>query len=698
MQRNIIKAIAPILAEIEETEKLYRAAVDIVDIKGLEHLLIDIYRTEKESELLYRIVINEKEYQNYSTRTDTWDAKKIQPGIAVGYVETLDEKRIFFSKKDSKKIKGFNIGKKQTYRCSDTAFYTIREYQDYIDYNRAYIRDENKKQQLQERIENTPELPDEFMNWLEKDLFGNIHYMYYKRTGNKAKIKCSACGLEYTIRTRATTGGYEEQLGTWGEVPKHNNRGKCNNCGIYGVYKAEGKQDNTSNRINVYVNQRYTQGDRKGIVTRYFNCIKQTHRCADSEGLRVYEIERAYFIEGEKRIQIDYQKHSSWDGRDFWDYKNLSGMVNIIREKGVLYKGNTKELKGTEFEYTGIDTYQFKNKEIDVINYYSAYRAIPDLELVVKTGMYELADRIVETRGSLDIDINKKHTWDRFKIKKEDMKYLAKKQGEYTVLKMLKFECKNNIRLTDEQRELFCKLNSNLENLSRILPYVTTAQFLNRIQKYSGIDIAGKPDKFLCGRGLEQINNTANKYLDYLIMRLDLGYNLHNTVFQYPKNLDEEHNKMALQQNELKNRKRIMEMQEKYPQIEKQYKKLLKKYKYEEENLIIRPTMNAGEIILEGRSLHHCVGGEHFIKNHNAGRNLILFMRKKNQPDIPYVTIELDTTTKNIVQWYGANNKKPDEKHLNKLLNHYLERIAGEKPEAIVKAAGEENGRNKNRL
>lgn len=129
-------------------------------------------------------------------------------------------------------------------------------------------------------------------------------------------------------------------------------------------------------------------------------------------------------------------------------------------------------------------------------------------------------------------------------------------------------------------------------------------------------------------------------------------------------------------------------MEEKFPAIEKNYKKYWKKYRYEKENLIIRPAKNAGEIIREGKTLHHCVGNESYIKNHNDGRSLILFLRKKEQPECPYVTIELNTESGKIQQWYGANDRKPEEKYLTAVLKQYENHLAGKQTEVPAEAAG----------
>ncbi len=684
MKKEKIKKVAPVPAGEEPTDFSYRAAASIVEIDNKKHLIIDIYRTRQPEELLIRIAINKNEYQNYHPGNNTWDRKKLDTWYITGQVESINSKSLFFSKKDTEKIKKYT--KEATEYCEERTWYLIWNYQEWTDRKQKERRRIKKEQELNTRILETPELPEELESWVRKKL---SNYLFYKRRGNRADIQCSACGSCYTIRTRETTGSLEEAMAeSWGRVPKHNQYGNCKFCGSTGIFKAEGKQPYIRDVRNIYLAQKYTEGGRSGIVVRYVNCYQTAYK--DHETLELVELERAYFIKGARQVQIDYQKHSSWDGRDFWDYKNLEGLNNITREKG-LYYDSRKELAGTEFEYTGIEEYLQKRGKVDLIDFFMGYRRIPELEMVVKMKLWELAERIINTRGNPgdELDLEAETPWEKLKIRKTDLPYLIKEEGNMKMLEILQLEKEYNFKLSNGQREVLRMTGFQKYKMRRILPYMSMTKFLNRTQKYAKTDMEAMIQKKTVYIAAERnLAAVAGRYTDYLIMRLDLGYDLYNTVFQYPRNLTEEHQKMVLEQNEKENQKRIREMEEKFPAIEKNYKKYWKKYRYEKENLIIRPAKNAGEIIREGKTLHHCVGNESYIKNHNDGRSLILFLRKKEQPECPYVTIELNTESGKIQQWYGANDRKPEEKYLTAVLKQYENHLAGKQTEVPAEAAG----------
>lgn len=78
----------------------------------------------------------------------------------------------------------------------------------------------------------------------------------------------------------------------------------------------------------------------------------------------------------------------------------------------------------------------------------------------------------------------------------------------------------------------------------------------------------------------------------------------------------------------------------------------------------------ANDLIEEGKSLKHCVGGSSYINQHADGRTTIVFARKADEPDKPYHTLEYRDSR--LIQVSGWDNKKPDEQ-LRKVVNQWLQ-------------------------
>ena len=109
--------------------------------------------------------------------------------------------------------------------------------------------------------------------------------------------------------------------------------------------------------------------------------------------------------------------------------------------------------------------------------------------------------------------------------------------------------------------------------------------------------------------------------------------------------------------------------------IRKGYRRLRRKFCYEDQEFMIRPAKDAGEIVMEGRILHHCVGGDTYLARHDRGQSTILFLRRREEPDIPYITVEIGTDSLRIAQWYGAHDRKPDEERMQRWLDDYVTRL-----------------------
>ena len=77
------------------------------------------------------------------------------------------------------------------------------------------------------------------------------------------------------------------------------------------------------------------------------------------------------------------------------------------------------------------------------------------------------------------------------------------------------------------------------------------------------------------------------------------------------------------------------------------------KYEFELDGLRIIFPLTAKAIKREGKALDHCVGG--YAERHIRGVLTILFLRKSDQPGVPYVTIEMSGNQ--IQQIHGYHNE-----------------------------------------
>lgn len=161
---------------------------------------------------------------------------------------------------------------------------------------------------------------------------------------------------------------------------------------------------------------------------------------------------------------------------------------------------------------------------------------------------------------------------------------------------------------------------------------------------------------------------------DSIEMAEFLGYDLKDETVLMPKALEAVHNERAVEQQ----RRLDRENQEKNEQLRLEALERLEnwraKYNFFLDGYFIRIAENAEEIIAEGKTLSHCVGG--YAERHLKGAVTILFMRRADEPSKPLYTIEMQGNK--LIQIHGYNNDRDREapsKTMKWLLDEWLDWI-----------------------
>ena len=113
-----------------------------------------------------------------------------------------------------------------------------------------------------------------------------------------------------------------------------------------------------------------------------------------------------------------------------------------------------------------------------------------------------------------------------------------------------------------------------------------------------------------------------------------------------------------------------------------------KQLEYEGKELMIRQPSSFDEIVNEGARLHHCVAG--YAERHALGKLHIMFIRRKDDPEKPYYTMEVDTKGE-IVQVRGDRNCDPTEEvaELISSYKEYLKKLYKHKSKAKCRTVSE---------
>ena len=691
MKKKAIEKIPYLgLRKISSKEEVKYIGVTAVKIVGHEkHLFLEVYRNKKKSKEtpLVRIVLTKKDFGTYWPRGE-WTRQRVEKDYGeVIWAEQssswdqMEKENILQDAADLERIKKFCKTEIPVYNEKCWWEYVYKYEKDIVvtarrdRQHREYVR---RQEELADRISHTKELPEkEILDRADRLCFHNQHYLYYKKHGCWVKIACSKCGGVTDARWKSGI-SYESQFQRLIEEPREGRYGTCPMCGASGKYKCQGKtKGDYSKTIYLFLGQKYKEN---GMVMRYVEVSKKWilgFICGDKEPemynaceeLSGIEIARAYWTPG-KKIQIDYQKYNSYTGKDFWDDCNLCGRSPIFIHFGLILSETYEEMKGTMFQYSALREFAENVREINPIDYLECYNRTPQIEILVKLGMTDIVEKLVKCYYGIVADENARRPDQFLGIRKERVQQLIKKKGDTHLLEVMQMERRQGKNWTDTQIEHLAETGLSGAQVAMATRYMTLQKLLNRIEKYAGCEYGTG-----CYSASERIRHTAITYADYLSMRVNAGYDLSNSVYQQPRDLEAAHNKLVMKSNKAKMDRHLEEVAERYPEIRKSYKKLRNKYYYEDDRYIIRPARSAEEIVMEGRLLHHCVGGNTYLGKHNTGQTYILMLRFREEPDVPYITVEIDAKNPTILQWYGDKDRKPDRENMRKWLNTWLKKL-----------------------
>lgn len=150
--------------------------------------------------------------------------------------------------------------------------------------------------------------------------------------------------------------------------------------------------------------------------------------------------------------------------------------------------------------------------------------------------------------------------------------------------------------------------------------------------------------------------NTLNIYLDYKRMRGLLDVDIQKKYPIYPQNFSKIqalHNEVLYLFNKEQERIRLAKQAERQQTYLDKYYNIAKKLELADDIYSIIAVKELGDLIKEGRALNHCVGS--YIDSVSEGKEYILFLRKNEDIDTPYFTIDV-TPNMRVRQIHGSCN------------------------------------------
>lgn len=621
----------------------YKAVADIVTIADVKHLLCDLY---KDRERIARFVINKNdEYGKYIYENSRWSKSCDTCNYNIRYGGEYEGNFIDRFKIDAasmKKIEKFGIKNagKVVPECYvsliNRAMYDIRD-------KKATERYKAKEKLMNDTLALIPPLPDDFDEWIEGH-YRNKDILYKRETKYRVRLECCNCGISYTERTNSISPNIKSI-----PTPAPGLSGTCSWCGNLGHYKRAGRYKSNALYRKHYIFQNVGEG----IVVRHFESCMDQYRTGHE--IKKVEIARVF-------INLNERSRTYWNvfygdyyvsyGKECWRFNNNGGYSSCYLGSGDVYPGYKSVIGESSLKYNHAEEYQMGKDISDYVKALCTYAYYPDIETLNRQGYKVIVRQLMYGGGGTNY-INKKakNIPDLFKVKSNRVGRI--KEAGIQELEIYQYERKRGLKLSDEQVEM-------ISNITRGYHSVLSSE-LDDLQKYLSL---GKVLNYIKGYASEysSITNAYYAYRDYIKIKSELGYDMSNSVYLKPRSLRVAHDAAVAEQKARADETYIAEKLKKFIEIPERYEKLKKKYSIESNGYLLIPAHDAGEIIMEGRTLHHCVGSSDlYMSRHDRGEGAIIFMRNINALDVPYVTIEINIAEQKILQWYGAHDKKPQE-------------------------------------
>ena len=292
-------------------------------------------------------------------------------------------------------------------------------------------------------------------------------------------------------------------------------------------------------------------------------------------------------------------------------------------------------LKFPQYKYSAVDIYPSTN----IIKYLKFYEQYPQAELLVKFGLpYYATSKQILRKTSTDKNFGK---WLIRNSNEIELKgyYISTLFKAYRTGKPLAI-----VQKLEEYKKTFCNKCNYIE-----------------IKKLFNTD--KKVELFL--EYIAKQDTNISSYEDYLKACNYLGLDMSQDKNRRPHNFKRWHDIRIDEYKTAKALKDENERKELYLQFANVAQKYISLQRDTDNTFIAIIAKSPFDLINEGEILHHCVGRMNYDQRFIREESLIFFIRDKNSPETPFVTVEYSLKQRKVLQCYGNNDSKPDRQVLN---------------------------------
>lgn len=607
-----------------------------------EYLLLDLF---KKGDYYGRYIINSEtgRHSFFEAASRKWNSQKLLRIMGFNPIyDTYTEKAVREKLKwDEGEDKETAIKVLKTRNKMDV-LYCIGELEKDFDSNQRFQREINKNLKIDRLMENVKDEDPAFNRWIY-DTFAEGMFLFWDK--ETKSYGCSNCGAQT----------HEKKL----DKPKNGEKRICPECGQETIVQKRRKKIDTAIRIC-----KLERPDHKFGIERSFKAKirydKSGHEVYLNEEIRILLYQRGC---EEKTYTVFYNQdgdtYSWYTGITRSNWYTTNPKNKRIREC-FLYPGEIKEsLKNTKYENLTNAFTELSRKKISM-NYNNALvtggkisKFGTMMEYLAKGRFYKLIREETtycwvqgnEYLGCMNLE--GKTIEEAMGIRdKQKINRIREENGGMIMLKWMRYSEKHNVKIPkktmDFIEEHYLISLEEIKSLpGNISSRMSIEQIVNYIQKQAEKNY-GTPE------------NALNAWADYLFMCQALNKSLNDELFYKPKDLKKRHDDLIEDSRKVETVKRMNEnpelrqqeaarMEEKFQGASAVMKEIKEKYEFSAEGFQMIMPESPVDIVREGYALHHCAGSSERYFNRIENRETYIgFLRRQQEPDIPFYTIEFE--------------------------------------------------------
>lgn len=487
----------------------------------------------------------------------------------------------------------------------------------------AFVRYYDSRRFIDTMMSQAGPLPADMDQFIDNHVLPHSRYLYYKRHGKKLTAFCSHC--HQTVEMPIPKGAKKGQLN---EVIAF-----CPHCHSKTRLKMAGRACVMKDSHRVEYIQPIADGFlvRSMVAYRLHDKAYGTHPQTEW----ISEDFRTFIPFSGRVIKFEYYHHHI-SGKDEWIFKGY-----MEPHRGPIYVKNLKQIfKGTEFEHSGL--YEFAKQcegSFHADKYLEAYIDAPVLEQFVKIGMTRLVrSAIHEDEYGSSVFFQNQHA-------SNSAAALGVTKRELREMRELNISG-TGCKLWEDLKQAGYHVNA--EMMKYLWNYgITQFWSLERISKHGDIF---KTIAYMQSQKEKECNLTD--WADYIVNCKKLGYDTTGKRVKYPREFRKMHDRVADEVVGRQNECRI----EAFDRLHQKYTEL---YGYADKAYIVLLPKKPDDLIREGREMHHCVGT--YIDRYADEESIILFIRQKEAPDVPFITAEVSPQNRPVQIQDKYDHKPPAE-------------------------------------